>query len=253
MKIGCHDSAWNQDVEKAMSDISALGLEGMETFGLEEYYDNPQRFRALLDKFGLTLSGIYHHPELPEAQSQALEKASAAVRFLKAVKGEFLILQSGGFRIKGGHPISVYDQLTDTMNKIGRIGQKYGIKVALHPHIGTMGQTREELTIFMQRLDPDLVGLCPDIAHWIRAGVDPYEICQTYADRVSYVHVKDLGADDKAVSIGQGGIDQRAFMKPILAAGFDGWIIIECRDEDLPVKESMKISGEYLKKEFMEK
>jgi len=255
MRIGCQVGLWGRNLKDAMSDISAVGLEGIETFGLEEYYDKPERFHALLDKFGLTLSGIYHNDNFitPELQPQTLQKATAIIKFLKVVGGEFIVLHSGGVKKKEGYPISVYDQLTNTMNQIGKIGYKYGIKVACHPHMGTMVENREELTILMERLNPDLVGLCPHAAHWLRVGVDPYEIYRTYANRVSYVHVSDQEVDGKGVHVGEGKINQRALMKPLQTAGFDGWVIIEGRNEDVPVKESIKISAQYLRKEFIGK
>jgi len=42
-------------------------------------------------------------------------------------------------------------------------------------------------------------------------------------------------------------------MRPLLKAGFDGWIVIEGLDPQLTPLESIKISANYLKKEFMKK
>jgi len=257
MKIGCHIGLWGRNLKKAMSDISAAGLEGIETFGLEEYYDTPKRFRVLLDEFGITLSGIYHDASdfiTPELRYRALEKAAAAIKFLKSVNGKFLILHSGSVKKKEGYPISAYDYLAETMNQIGKIGHKYGIGVACHPHVGTMVENKEELTILMERLDSDLVGLCPHAIHWLLVGADPYEIYRIYANRVTYLHVSDRAADGKEnVSVGRGKVDQRALMDPLQVAGFDGWVIIESKNEDIPIQESIKISAQYLKKEFIEK
>jgi len=231
-----------------------MGLKGIETFGREQYHDAPERLRELLDEFSVTLCGIYHSSDFvtPEAHSSTLAKATAVIRFLQAVSGEFLILNSGSAKKKEGYPISAYDHLAKTMNQIGSTAHKYGIKVVCHPHIGTMVENREELTILMERLNPNLVGLCPHAAHWVNVGVDPYEIYQTYARRVTYLHVSDQTADDRGVSVGQGKIDQSALMKPLQAAKFDGWVIIESKDEDVPVRESINSSAQYIKKEFIE-
>lgn len=256
MKIGCQIGMWGRNLKKAMSDISAAGLEGIETFGLEEYYDTPKRFRVLLDEFGITLSGIYHDASdfiTPELRYRALEKATAAIKFLKSVNGKFLILHSGSAKKKEDYPISAYNHLAETMNQIGKIGHKYGIGVACHPHVGTMVENKEKLAILMERLDSDLVGLCPHAVHWLLAGADPYEIYRIYANRVTYLHVSDRAADGKGVSVGEGEIDQQALMKPLQAAGFDGWVIIEGTNKDVSVKQSIKISAQYLKKEFIEK
>jgi len=280
MKIGAQVGLWKRNLNAALNDISSAGLEGIETFELGEYYDRPREFSLLLDKFNMTLSGMYYGGDFitPETQAQELKRATTAIKFLRMVDGEFLILNSGSGRKEEGYPISAYEQLADTMNKIGRIASEHGIEVACHPHVGTMVETREQLDVLMERLDPDFVSLCPHASHFLYTGTDPYKIYEAYAKRVLYVHVSDMKGAKKVAeahrqilekkrnreelfkemgigpaSLGQGEIDQRALMSPLLKAGFDGWIIIEGLDPQLTPLESIKISGNYLKKEFMKK
>jgi len=254
MKIGAQIGLWKGNLNAALKDISNVELEGIETFTdpwVNLYYDKPSKFHSLLSQFNVTLSGMYYGGDFitPETQTQELKRATKVIRFLKAVGGEFLILNSGSARNEKGYPMSAYDQLAETMNKIGEIGREYSIKVACHPHVGTMVETRKQLDLLMERLNPELVGLCPHAAHFLYTGTDPYDIYKTYADRVVYVHVSDMRGG-APTNLGQGEIDQRALMEPLLKAGFDGWIIIEGIDPKSTPLEGIKVAAEYVRKEL---
>jgi sugar phosphate isomerase/epimerase len=283
MKIGAQIGLWGYGVmtnlNGALRDISAAGLEGIETFAdpwVDQYGNNPIEFSSLLSKFNVVLSGMYYASDFitPETQHQELEKATIVIQFLRAVNSDFLILHSGSARKKEGYPVSAYDHLADTMNKIGKIGHEHGIKVACHPHVDTMVETRRQLDLLMERLDPDFVGLCLHAYHFLAANTDPYEIYKTYADRVVYIHVSDTTSVDKiaeanrliqrgkdrseaykklnieSANFGHGEIDQRALMTPLLKAGFDGWIIIEGYDSRSTPLEGIQVAANYLRKEF---
>lgn len=278
MKIGAQVGLWKRNLKEALQDIQYAGLEGIETFELGEYYSKPNELKLLLKKHNVALTGMYYAGDFitPETQKQELKKATTAIEFLPKVNGEFLVLNSGSSRKEEGYPVSAYDHLADTMNKIGKIGCEYGVNVAVHPHFGTMVETRKQLDTLMERLDPDLVSLCLHASHFLYTETDPYKIYEVYAKRVIYVHVSDMKGVNKIkkaceqmhwkkrsreevfkemrisqTNLGQGEIDQKALMKPLLKAGFNGWIIIETLDPETTLREGIKISANYLKKEFM--
>jgi inosose dehydratase len=278
MKIGAQVGLWNRNLNVALQDIQSAGLEGIETFELGEYYSKPNELKSLLNKYNVALTGMYYYGDFitPETQKQELKKATAAIEFLPKVNGEFLVLNSGSDRKEEGYPILAYDRLADSMNKIGKIGHEYGVNVAVHPHFGTMVETRKQLDTLMERLDPDLVSLCLHAVHFLFTGTNPYKIYTAYAKNVIYVHVSDTKGiakiaeayeqirkklrnreevfkemKIKPTNLGQGEIDQKALMKPLLKAGFNGWIIIEGLDPENKPKDGLEISANYLKKEFM--
>lgn len=278
MKIGAQVGLWKRNLNEALRDIQSAGLEGIETFELGEYYSKPSELKSLLNKHNVALTGMYYEGDFitPETQKQELKKATTAIKFLPKVNGEFLILNSGSGRKEEGYPILAYDHLADTMNKIGKKGREHGINVAVHPHFGTMVETRKQLDTLMERLDPDLVSLCPHASHFLYTGTDPYKIYKAYAERVIYVHVADMKGIDRiteayeqmcekkrsreevfkemkisSTNLGQGEIDQKALMKPLLKAGFNGWTIIESLDPETAPQEGIGTSANYLRKEFM--
>lgn len=82
-------------------------------------------------------------------------------------------------------------------------------------------------------------GLCIDIGHTIRAGVDPAKAARELADRLLDVHVKDVSeatAKGRTVEIGRGVIDIPAFLKTLLEIGFSGVVSFEHeKDPDQPL------------------
>jgi inosose dehydratase len=77
-------------------------------------------------------------------------------------------------------------------------------------------------------------------------GTDPVRFAQQYAERIAYSHLKDVSvaamervkrgeisyfdsivADELYTPLGQGDVDITAILRSMLAAGFDGWFVLE--------------------------
>lgn len=87
-------------------------------------------------------------------------------------------------------------------------------------------------------LDPR-VGLCIDIGHTMRAGVDPSEATRKCANRVLDFHVKDVTSATKegdTVEMGRGVIDLPKFVRTVVELGFGGTLAFEFeKDEKDPL------------------
>ncbi|MFO0983016.1 MAG: sugar phosphate isomerase/epimerase [Planctomycetota bacterium] len=83
------------------------------------------------------------------------------------------------------------------------------------------------------------IGLCVDVGHAARAGVDPAAAIRTHADRLLDLHLKDLdraAADAHAVELGRGALDIPAIMRALRDVRFAGNIALEHeKDEQDPV------------------
>ncbi|MFA5240189.1 MAG: sugar phosphate isomerase/epimerase [Phycisphaerae bacterium] len=118
--------------------------------------------------------------------------------------------------------------------------QQYDIKVAIHNHGPTdkMYPTPASAYEKIKGLDKR-VGLCLDIGHTQRAGVDPSEAAKQFADRLLDIHIKDVSAateKGETVEIGRGVIDIPKFVKTILNLGYDGITSFEYeKDENDPL------------------
>ncbi len=57
----------------------------------------------------------------------------------------------------------------------------------LHPHAGTHVEFEDEVEPLL-----DDAELCLDTGHWLYAGQDPVEAYERWAERIPYVHLKDV-------------------------------------------------------------
>jgi sugar phosphate isomerase/epimerase len=241
MRIGCQIGMWKgeESFEEKIAAVGTTGVSGVEVFvdHLQGFYDRAEDLRAILEGAGLALSGAYFNSGRfldVEAQDDIVAEAAAACRFLREVGGEFLLLNGGLW--KGDTDRAFTDEefahLANVFNRIGAEAERIGVSVVMHPHQKCQVETPADVDrLAAAGLDWARVGLCVHAAHQHLIDADPYEIYEKHAARVRYVHVGDSDAEKKAALLGEGALDQERLMRPLLEAGFDGWIIIECGKE----------------------
>ncbi len=74
------------------------------------------------------------------------------------------------------------------------------------------------------------IGICIDIGHTQRMGVDPSESIAMYRDRILDVHMKDVSAaakDGKTVEVGRGVIDIGKVLRTLIEIGYAGKVSFE--------------------------
>lgn len=141
------------------------------------------------------------------------------------VEQAFHYAQTAGMKVIIGAPDP---GLLKMVNKMVNI---FGIKMAIHNH-GPEDEsypTPESAFVKIKDLDPR-VGLCIDIGHTQRAGIDPSESAERFADRLIDVHIKDVTASTKAgqtIEIGRGVIDIPKFLKTLIMLDYKGSVSFE--------------------------
>lgn len=236
MRIGGQIGPWKtDDVEAAIQGMGKAGLEGIETFTthLEPHYDDPAGFSRPLKDAAIELSGAYFNSTGfvdPAAENAVVDEAAKACRFLAAVGGGFLVVNGGVS--KGDPPRSFSEadfcQLAKVLDRIGETATASGVEAVMHPHLKCMIETLADVDrVLACGLDKSKIGLCVHAAHQFMVGADPYEIYEKHGDWVRYAHIGNAGKPGGCL-VGEGALDQERLMKPLLEAGFDGWIIIEC-------------------------
>jgi inosose dehydratase len=118
--------------------------------------------------------------------------------------------------------------------------QEYNIPVAIHNHgpdnplFPTPQSAYERIASLDRRL-----GLCMDVGHTQRSGVDPAESAEKYFDRLFDVHIKDVSAptaQGRTVEIGRGVIDIPKLLRTLKRLGFKGTLALEFeKDEKDPL------------------
>ena len=136
------------------------------------------------------------------------------------VKQAFDYAKAAGMRIIVGVPNHELLPLVDKMVK------EYDIAVAIHNHGPTdkVYPTPESAYELIKAFDKR-IGLCIDVGHTMRSGIDPAEPVQKYADRLLDLHIKDVSAaTDKGstVEMGRGVIDLPRLFRTLVKTGYAG-------------------------------
>jgi inosose dehydratase len=109
--------------------------------------------------------------------------------------------------------------------------QKYDIRVAIHNHGPTdkVYPTPDVAYEKIKGLDRR-IGLCIDIGHTCRSGVDASQAAEQFADRLLDIHVKDASAANAkgiTVEIGRGVIDIPKFLRTLQKIRYAGIVSFE--------------------------
>jgi inosose dehydratase len=114
---------------------------------------------------------------------------------------------------------------------VNRKVQKYDIKVAIHNHGPTDKVYPIPATAYELIKDLDKrIGLCNDIGHTTRAGVDVPTCLEAHADRLLDVHMKDVSAATAhggTVEIGRGVIDIPRVLQTLIKIDYTGIVSFE--------------------------
>lgn len=118
--------------------------------------------------------------------------------------------------------------------------QEHNIKVAIHNHGpgDEVYPTAKSIYDRIKSLD-SRIGICLDIGHTLRLGIDPTRDAETYYDRLIDVHIKDVdkaASDGDTVEIGRGIIDIPAFLQLLVKKQYSGVVSFEYeKDENDPM------------------
>ncbi|MDH4238361.1 MAG: sugar phosphate isomerase/epimerase [Phycisphaerae bacterium] len=151
-----------------------------------------------------------------------------------AVNRAFEYAKAAGMKVIVGVPAPELLPLVD--KKVN----EYDIKVAIHNHGPTdkVYPTPASAYEKIKNLDKR-IGLCNDIGHTQRAGVDPSVSAEKYADRLLDVHIKDVTeatAKGHGVEVGRGVIDIPRFLRTLIKINYADIVSFEYeKDADDPL------------------
>ena len=84
------------------------------------------------------------------------------------------------------------ERLARLLESLAQEARELGHALTFHGHVGTYVETPDELDRLMAAADPDLVGCCLDVGHYLLGGGDPVQALRAYGERVRHVHLKDV-------------------------------------------------------------
>lgn len=256
IRFGYAALTWGGNDPQAIEDITALGFRGIQlrASAVARWGGAPEELRDLLAARGLTLvalsSGLVRLDPARTADDLALHLRHA--RFLRDAGG--LYLQVVDERPVGRSPSpDDFRRMGRLLTEIGRRTADLGIPLGYHNHMGNLGQAPDEVRRVLESADPRFVKLELDIAHYRQAGGDPAEAVRRYADRLLFLHIKDVespvvggGPDSyRFVELGRGRVNLPAVFAALAEVRFTGWAVVELDRSETP-RESGAISRKYL-------
>ncbi|MBC7234939.1 MAG: TIM barrel protein, partial [Chloroflexi bacterium] len=284
MKIGFATQIWVRDnhwenFHRMLDEMALIGLDGFEQappYLIEQYEHRPQELRQLLDMHDLELASYYTAItyDVPEERERGIAEVKRRCRFV-AELGYQNILLDGGRKRPNTTPQQLDEHIkitAETANMLGEYARSLGLTLSWHQHWGSIFEVQGPFHQLMELTDPALVGFCPDTAQLALGDFDVVETIRRYADRVRFVHYKDVtfagrpqgelwpggpkvpsddgayGIDSRGrfVELGRGVIDFFAITEVLLNAGYDGWIVDDFDYTGYPARASAQACKEYI-------
>jgi inosose dehydratase len=232
--------------ERVLGEMRDLGLTATE-FGPDGFLPTePAEKAAFLDKFGLEAVGGFVPVLLHDQEHDPLPEVDAFIDGCLATGATTVVLAaSTGVDGYDARPVlddGQWKTLLANLDRLADHAAARGVVAAIHPHIGTMVESAEDV---QRVLDGSHIGLCVDTGHLVAAGADPVAITLDNTDRVRHVHLKDVDAElagrllagevtfSEAVAagmwtvLGAGSVDVAAMITALEAADYEGWYVLE--------------------------
>ncbi len=147
------------------------------------------------------------------------------------MKNEEQVHQGFAYAKAAGMKIIIGVPNHDLLDLVEKKVKETDIMLAIHNH-GPGDKVYPSPQSAYERIkDRDLrMGLCLDIGHTQRIGLDPAEEFVKYKDRIFDLHIKDVTRADKAgktIEIGRGIINIPKFIKTLVAHQYSGAVSLE--------------------------
>jgi len=131
---------------------------------------------------------------------------------------------------------------------IEKLCEEHQIKIALHNHPIPSFYWHPEVPLRLLEGRSSLMGVCADIGHWVRSGLDPVESLKKLEGKIISLHFKDLNAwgtrNAHDIPWGTGTCNVAGVLHELNRQGFKGVFSAEYEhnwENNLPeVKESME-------------
>lgn len=269
----CEAEDWGVQLppERVLADMRELGVRATEFGPLGFLPREPGARAEYLQQYDLAAVGgfvpvVLHDPDidplpLVEAELDAFVAASAAVMVLAADAG------TGDYEAHHEMDEDQWRVFGANLERVVDRAEARGILAVVHPHVGTMIESREAV---QRLLETSTAQLCLDTGHLLVGGTDPLELVRRYPDRIGIAHLKDVRAEVAGrvaagelgfvqavregmfVPLGQGDCGIADIVGLLQDAGYTGWYVMEqdavlesARDADA-AKQDVRASIEYL-------
>lgn len=270
VRIGHTALTWNYFEEpdrlaEAIRDCAEFGYAGTETWGgTNDWWEreHPGQLRTHLADHGVVMACLFQFGDWidPSAADALVDDGRRWATAVKELGGEILMLVPGERRDEPPYGLDEFKRMAETMMRVGEAARAAGAVAAMHPHWGTMTESRLEIDVLLDQLDPASVGFAPDTGQIAKGGADPMPVIERWADLIRHVHLKDLSprwaemrtagvplrSPEGYAELGQGVIDHRPLIEILDRVDYAGWLMAELDEAGRPAREAAQLSRDYI-------
>jgi inosose dehydratase len=258
----CEVPGWGYQMgsDRVLSEMAALGLEAMEFGPLGFLPEDAEGRKSALAKHRMSAVGGFFPAVLHDPSHNPLPAIQRELDAYVAAGAEVLVLaaETGLAGYDAPRPVMTeenWDTLARHLTEISDYAATRGITAVIHPHAGTMVETKADVDEVLARTT---ILFCLDTGHMWIGGTDPIAFARDHGDRVGHVHFKDVRLDIArrvrdgeltyydAVSqglytpLGRGDVDVSAITSTLLLQGYAGWFVLE---QDLVLGQEPEAGG----------
>jgi len=245
----CEVPGWGYQMspDRVLAEMSSLGLTATE-FGPDGFLPtDPSKKAEFLSNHKMTAIGGFYPILLHDTDRDPIPAVTRELDAYEAAKAEVLVLaaSTGVDGYDAANPVLTpkqWETLFENLSKVSDLANQRGVKAVIHPHVGTLIETREDIE---QVLSGTNIGFCLDTGHMLIGGTDPVKFSEEHSDRIQHSHLKDvnLQVSEKVRSgkisyyegvkqglytpLGQGDVDVRSIIKNLMASNYQGWFTLE--------------------------
>lgn len=237
-----------EDVEKTFAKVAAMGYKSVQVSGMK--YLNIQQIKELSEKHDLKVVGAHVSIDRFEQEFETVMEEYSALGAPTCGVGSV-----GGDKFE--QTADGVKKLTERLVAISEKMKPYNIKFTYHNHafefIKYDGKTQFDIMIEESR-GADNFTFCYD-TYWAQVGgVDVCEYIEKLAGRLPLLHLKDHKTVDwnnfTMCEIGQGTLNWKNIIETYQKTNPGGFMVVEQDHCDGCPLDSMKISIDYLMKNF---
>lgn len=267
IRLGINPLTWTNDdmpelgaatpLETCLAEGKLAGFAGFELGN--KFPRDAAALSPILAQHGLDLvSGWYGSRLLERDVDAEMAAAEAHISLLVAMGCKVMVHAevARAIHVERGVALSRRPVMTDAdwaifdprITEFARRLKARGLWLAYHHHMGTVIESQAEIDRLMELTGPE-VGLLLDTGHLTFAGGDPALAARQHAARIMHVHCKDIRRavlqDVSARDLpflaavlegvftvpGDGCVDYPAVLKPLAAAGYAGWLVVEAEQD----------------------
>lgn len=270
----CEVPGWGYQLRphRVLKEMREVGLSATE-LGPEGFLPgDPAAMASVLSQHGLQAVGGFTPLVLHVPEHDVELEVNRILDGYVATRADVLVLSadSGGsdYDSRPGLDDEGWQTLLSNLDRVAKLAAERGVRAVLHPHVGTMIETGDEVC---HVLDGSGIALCLDTGHLLIGGTDPAELARQAPERIAHLHLKDVDSKFAAKvqsgqltygdavrqgmyrPLGTGDVDIPAIVGHVRAHGYNGWytleqdtMLTEDPQDEGPVAD-VRASAEYLR------